>query len=141
LRACVRVGGGVQKDANKGSLLGFPGAKQILTGDRVGEALEIKCDILVPAAMEKQIHQKNAARINTKIVAEGANGPVTPRAEEIMAAKVCACTASFVSRVAACLRVCVCVCVCVWLVLRRASWSSPTFCATPVVSPCRTSSG
>jgi glutamate dehydrogenase/leucine dehydrogenase len=48
------------------------------------ELLELECDILVPAALENQIMQDNAGKIKAKIVAEGANGPVTPEADEIL---------------------------------------------------------
>jgi glutamate dehydrogenase (NAD(P)+) len=48
------------------------------------ELLELDCDILVPSALENQITHRNAAKIKTKIIAEGANGPTTPEAEEIL---------------------------------------------------------
>mgnify|MGYP000474669516 CR=1 FL=1 len=64
-----------------GSILDFPGAKSLKNGNRL---LEYECDILVPAALENQITSQNAERINTKMIAEGANGPVSANAEAIL---------------------------------------------------------
>lgn len=67
-----------------GSILNFPGAKDLKTS---ADALELPCDILIPAALENQITEENAPRIRAKIIAEGANGPTTAAAEEILLAK------------------------------------------------------
>jgi glutamate dehydrogenase (NAD(P)+) len=64
-----------------GSILDFPGATNITHS---AEALELACDILVPAALEGQIRRDNAPRIQAKIVAEAANGPVTADADAIL---------------------------------------------------------
>ena len=66
--------------AKTGSLVGLKGAERI-TND---ELLEVKCDILVPAALENQITLKNATRIRARIVAEAANGPTTPGADRVL---------------------------------------------------------
>ncbi|MDP4827997.1 MAG: Glu/Leu/Phe/Val dehydrogenase [Flavobacteriales bacterium] len=66
-----------------GSITNFSGGENY---DKYG-ALEIACDVLVPAALENQINKDNVARINCKIIAEAANGPVTPEAEEVLIAK------------------------------------------------------
>jgi glutamate dehydrogenase (NAD(P)+) len=62
-----------------GSLLDFPGARNLEQRD---EGLELDCDILVPAALENAITMDNAARIQAKIIAEAANGPVSAEAGE-----------------------------------------------------------
>jgi len=63
-----------------GSILDFPGAKN-LTKEA---ALELECDILVPAALENQITADNVGRVRAKIVAEAANGPVTTDADKAL---------------------------------------------------------
>jgi glutamate dehydrogenase len=63
-----------------GSVIGYPGSKEISND----ELLELDVDILVPAAMENVITKENAKDIKAKILAEGANGPTTPEADEIL---------------------------------------------------------
>jgi glutamate dehydrogenase (NAD(P)+) len=63
-----------------GSVTDYPDADNITNE----ELLELDCSILIPAAMENQITQKNADRIRADIVAEGANGPTTPAADQIL---------------------------------------------------------
>lgn len=67
-----------------GSILNYPGAKNVEPSLAV---LEMDCDILIPAALENQITKENAPRIKAKIIAEGANGPVSKEAEEMLTAK------------------------------------------------------
>ena len=67
-----------------GSILDFPGASNF---EKSGDALEMDCDILIPAALENVINGENAPRIKAKIIGEGANGPLTPDADEILALK------------------------------------------------------
>ncbi|MFU8858703.1 MAG: Glu/Leu/Phe/Val family dehydrogenase [Deferrisomatales bacterium] len=67
-----------------GSLLGYPGAESLTPSVR---ALELPCDILVPAALENQLTAENAPRVRAQIVAEAANGPTTSQAEEILLAR------------------------------------------------------
>jgi glutamate dehydrogenase (NAD(P)+) len=65
------------------SVLGFPGADDLAAD----ELLTTKCTILVPAALERVITRENAEKIDCRILAEGANGPTTPEADEILQAK------------------------------------------------------
>ncbi len=64
-----------------GSITNFAGGETIKDGISM---LEWECDILAPCALESQIHKYNAANIKCKIIAEGANGPITSTAEEIL---------------------------------------------------------
>ena len=64
-----------------GSILNFPGTKILPSRDA---ALELECDILVPAALENQITSDNAERIKAKIIAEAANGPISADGEAIL---------------------------------------------------------
>ena len=63
-----------------GTVVGFPGSDEVSNQ----EILELDCDILVPAALENQITRLNAPRIKARVVAEAANGPTTPEADEIL---------------------------------------------------------
>jgi glutamate dehydrogenase (NAD(P)+) len=63
-----------------GTVQGFPGADDITNA----EVLTIECDILIPAALENQITNHNAADVKARIVAEAANGPTTPEADRIL---------------------------------------------------------
>ena len=67
-----------------GSILGFKGAKDIAN---TSEALELECDILVPAALESVITHANVDRIKARIIVEGANGPITADASEKLLAR------------------------------------------------------
>jgi glutamate dehydrogenase (NAD(P)+) len=64
-----------------GTIKKYPSATFFEDGKAV---LEKECDILIPAALESQITMKNASRINTKLIAEAANGPITFGADEIL---------------------------------------------------------
>ena len=67
-----------------GSILDFPGATTLAD---TRAALELPCDVLIPAALEHQITEENAPRIQARIVLEGANGPTTPEADEVLGDK------------------------------------------------------
>jgi glutamate dehydrogenase (NAD(P)+) len=66
----------------RGTLLGAPGSTDLA---RREDALELDCDLLVPAAMERVITAENAPRVKARIVVEGANGPTALEADEILA--------------------------------------------------------
>jgi glutamate dehydrogenase (NAD(P)+) len=70
------------RDRNKG-IVGFPGAESAKTQD----LLVSDCDILIPAATENVITSQNAGSVKAKIICEGANGPTTAAADEILADK------------------------------------------------------
>ncbi len=87
--AIVRAGGLNEDEVvahrrDTGSILDFPGATNI---PRASDALELECDVLIPAALEDQITAENAPRIKARIILEGANGPTTPEGEAILLAK------------------------------------------------------
>ena len=66
--------------AESGSVHGYPHADSITNE----ELLELDCSILIPAAMDNQITEKNVDRIKADIIAEGANGPTSPAADEVL---------------------------------------------------------
>lgn len=86
------VSGGIynEKGINIPEALGYLNANKTFDGyagaEKVGnsELLEIECDVLAPCATENQITSENAGRIKCKILAEGANGPTTPKADKIL---------------------------------------------------------
>jgi len=87
---CVVRPGGISVNklaahrARTDSILNFPGAQ---SRPDPGAILELDCDILIPAALENQLTLSNAHQVKAKIIAEAANGPTTPGAEEILLKK------------------------------------------------------
>jgi glutamate dehydrogenase (NAD(P)+) len=77
----IDVDAAIAHVARRGSLFGFKGATPLR---RRAQLLELPVDILVPAALENQITTQNAPRVRARIIAEGANGPTTPGADEIL---------------------------------------------------------
>jgi len=75
----IDVPGAIAYAQEHHSLDGYRGGDRI-TNDAV---LELPCDVLVPAALEKQLTVHNAASVQAKLIVEGANGPTTPEADEI----------------------------------------------------------
>lgn len=70
----------VRHKEQTGSVTGYRGCEAITNED----LLEVPCEILVPSAMEGQITRENAPRIKARVIVEGANGPTTPEADEIL---------------------------------------------------------
>lgn len=69
-----------QHKKQTGSILHFPGATNLATS---ADALELECDILIPAALENVINGENAPKVKAKIIGEAANGPLSPEADEV----------------------------------------------------------
>jgi len=67
-----------------GTILNFPGAKNFAKNT---DALEMDCDILIPAALENVIDGENAPKVRARLIGEAANGPLTPEADEVFAKK------------------------------------------------------
>ncbi|MBI3997634.1 MAG: Glu/Leu/Phe/Val dehydrogenase [Armatimonadetes bacterium] len=70
----------VEHKNRTGSVVGLPGPDVISNA----ELLELPCDVLVPSALEGQITEENAPRLRTRLIVEGANGPTTPGADDIL---------------------------------------------------------
>ncbi|HJT63766.1 MAG TPA: Glu/Leu/Phe/Val dehydrogenase [Candidatus Limnocylindria bacterium] len=66
--------------AEHGTVVGFPGADDVSNE----ELLTLPCDILIPAALENQINARVAEKVQAKVVAEAANGPTTPDADDVL---------------------------------------------------------
>ncbi len=66
---------------NTGSILNFPGASNF---EKNTDALEMACDILIPAALENVINGDNAPHVKAKLIGEAANGPLTPDADDVL---------------------------------------------------------
>jgi glutamate dehydrogenase (NAD(P)+) len=71
-----------QNRRKTGTILNFPGAKNFAKNT---DALEMDCEILIPAALENVIDEENAPKVKAKMIGEAANGPLTPEADEIFA--------------------------------------------------------
>jgi glutamate dehydrogenase (NAD(P)+) len=66
---------------NTGSILNFAGSTNF---EKNADALEMQCDILIPAALENVINGDNAPHVKAKLIGEAANGPLTPEADEVL---------------------------------------------------------
>jgi glutamate dehydrogenase (NAD(P)+) len=78
----VDIPAALRHKAEHGTLQGLPGAEPISNDDLI----VLECDVLAPCALEQVITKENADRVRAKIVCEGANGPTTPEADEILEA-------------------------------------------------------
>ena len=76
----IDISAAVAHKGETGSLAGLRGAESI-TND---ELLLLECDVLAPCALEQVLHAENASKVRAKVVCEGANGPTTPAADEIL---------------------------------------------------------
>ncbi|MEA3404066.1 MAG: Glu/Leu/Phe/Val dehydrogenase [Armatimonadota bacterium] len=76
----IAVQGLIEHKAGTGSVVGFPDTEEITNE----ELLTLECDVLIPAALENAIHEGNAGDVRARIIAEGANGPTTPAAQDIL---------------------------------------------------------
>ena len=79
----IRYRDAMQHVAETGSVVGLKGAAKISNN----ELLELKCDVLIPAALGGQLHGRNADRVKAKLIVEAANAPSTYDADEVFAAK------------------------------------------------------
>ena len=78
--AGIDVEAAIQFKANQGTVVGLPHTETVTNEDMV----ELPCDILIPASVGNQVRLDNASRIRASIVVEGANGPTTPAADEVL---------------------------------------------------------
>jgi glutamate dehydrogenase (NAD(P)+) len=76
----IDVRNAIAHKAEHGALAGLPGTEAITNN----ELIEFDCDVLAPCALEQVVNEENAPSVKARIVAEGANGPVTPAADEIL---------------------------------------------------------
>ncbi len=79
----IRYSDAMEHVTETGSVVGLRGGAKISNN----ELLELKCDVLIPAALGGQLNARNADRVKAKIIIEAANGPTTYEADEIFAAK------------------------------------------------------
>jgi glutamate dehydrogenase (NAD(P)+) len=76
----IDVRAAIAHKAEHGVLAGLPGTEEITNA----ELIEFDCDVLAPCALEQVVNEENAPRVRARIVAEGANGPLTPAADEVL---------------------------------------------------------